>query len=41
MSDHIQSETLATQIQNGRNGAEHREKFEIDGEPCEIGISKA
>jgi isoleucyl-tRNA synthetase len=42
MSDHIQSETLATQIERGGlDSAAHREKFEIDGEPCEIGISKA
>jgi isoleucyl-tRNA synthetase len=42
MSDHIQSETLATQIQTGGlDSAAHRENFEIDGEPCEIGISKA
>jgi isoleucyl-tRNA synthetase len=40
-SKYIQSETLATQIQSGRNGAEHWQKWEIDGEACEIGISKA
>src|SRR6185436_14719035 len=39
-SKYIQSETLATQIQSGRNGAEHWQKWEIDGEACEIGISK-
>jgi isoleucyl-tRNA synthetase len=39
-SAYIQSETLATQMQVGRNGAEHWQKWEIDGEACEIGISK-
>src|SRR5262249_19120923 len=41
MSAYIQSETLATQMTNGRDSAEHWEKWEIDGEPCSIGISKA
>jgi isoleucyl-tRNA synthetase len=42
MSDHIRSETLATRIESGGlDHASHREKFEIDGEPCEIGISKS
>ena len=41
MADYVKSETLATQITSGRNGAEHWGKWEIDGEPCEIGISKA
>src|SRR2546426_873288 len=41
MSDYIKSETLATQLTAGRDGAEHWEKWDIDGEPCEIGISKA
>jgi isoleucyl-tRNA synthetase len=40
MSDYIKSETLATQIQTGRDSAQHWEKWEIDSEPCEIGISK-
>jgi isoleucyl-tRNA synthetase len=40
MSDYIKSETLAMQIQTGRDSAEHWEKWDIDGEPCEIGISK-
>jgi isoleucyl-tRNA synthetase len=40
MSDYVKSETLATQIQSGRDGAEHWIKWEIDGESCEIGISK-
>ncbi|HYR83592.1 MAG TPA: isoleucine--tRNA ligase [Terriglobia bacterium] len=41
MSEYIKSETLATQLTAGRDGAEHWEKWDIDGEPCEIGISKA
>ena len=41
MADYVKSETLAIQITLGRNGAEHWEKWEIDGEPCAIGISKA
>ncbi len=41
LSDYIKSETLATQVVSGRDSAEHWEKWEIDGEPCEIGISKA
>jgi isoleucyl-tRNA synthetase len=41
MSDYIKSETLATQVNTGRNSAEHWQRWEIDGEPCEIGISKA
>src|SRR5215467_7973768 len=41
MSDYIKSETLATQVYTGRDSAQHWEKWEIDGEPCEIGISKA
>jgi isoleucyl-tRNA synthetase len=41
MSDYVKSETLATQVTVGRDGAEHWEKWEIDGEACEIGISKA
>jgi hypothetical protein len=40
MSDYVKSETLATQVHIGRNGAQHWEKWEIDGEPCGIGISK-
>ena len=40
MSDYIKSETLAMQIQTGRDSAEHWEKWDIDGEPCQIGISK-
>lgn len=41
MSEYVKSETLATQLKAGRDSAEHWEKWEIDGEPCEIGISKA
>jgi isoleucyl-tRNA synthetase len=41
MSDYIKSETLATQVNSGRDSAEHWQKWEIDGEACEIGISKA
>ena len=41
MADYIKSETLATQLHTGRDGAQHWEKWEIDGEACEIGISKA
>jgi hypothetical protein len=41
MSEYIKSETLATQLTAGRDGAEHWEKWDIDGESCEIGISKA
>jgi isoleucyl-tRNA synthetase len=40
MADYIKSETLATQVHTGRDSAEHWEKWEIDGESCEIGISK-
>jgi isoleucyl-tRNA synthetase len=40
MSDYIKSETLATKVFTGRDSAQHWEKWEIDGEPCEIGISK-
>jgi isoleucyl-tRNA synthetase len=40
MSDYIKSETLATQVESGRDSAEHWEKWEIDGERCEIGIVK-
>jgi isoleucyl-tRNA synthetase len=41
MADYVKSETLATQITAGRDGAGHWVKWEIDGESCEIGISKA
>jgi len=41
MSDYIKSETLATQMYTGRDSADHWQQWEIDGEPCGIGISKA
>jgi isoleucyl-tRNA synthetase len=41
LADYIKSETLATQVTPGRDSAEHWEKWDIDGEPCEIGISRA
>src|SRR5207247_5772166 len=41
LSDYVKSETLATHVTLGRDSAEHWEKWDIDGEPCEIGISKA
>ena len=41
MSEYVMSETLATRMDTGRDGAEHWEKWEIDGETCEIGITKA
>jgi isoleucyl-tRNA synthetase len=40
-ADYVKSETLAIQIEPGRDSAAHWKKYEIDGEPCEIGISKA
>ena len=40
MSDYIKSETLATQVHIGMDSAQHSKKWEIDGEACEIGISK-
>src|SRR5207248_3676926 len=40
MADYVKSETLATQVITGRDSAEHWEKWEIDGDSCEIGISK-
>jgi isoleucyl-tRNA synthetase len=41
MSEYVKSETLATHLVPGRDSAEHWTKWEIDGESCEIGISKA
>ena len=41
LAEYVKSETLATQLSAGRDGAAHWEKWEIAGEPCEIGISKA
>jgi hypothetical protein len=40
MSDYIKTETLATQMYSGRDSAEHWQQWEIDGDPCGIGISK-
>ncbi len=40
LSDYIKSETLASQINQGRDSAEHWETWEIDGEQCSIGISR-
>jgi isoleucyl-tRNA synthetase len=40
MADYIKSETLATQVNVGRDGAQHWQKWEIEGDSCEIGISK-
>ena len=40
MADYIKSETLATQVNAGRDGAQHWQKWEIEGDSCEIGISK-
>jgi isoleucyl-tRNA synthetase len=40
-SDYIQSEVLATQLQPGNNGlGDHTASWEIDGEACQIGISR-
>ncbi len=41
MTEYVKSETLATQVLSGRDGAEHWTQSEIDGETCNIGISKA
>jgi isoleucyl-tRNA synthetase len=41
MSDYVKSETLADDVAIGRNGAEHWTEWEIEGDPCGIGISKA
>lgn len=40
MTEYIKSETLATQVVSGRDGAEHWTQSEIDGEACGIGISR-
>jgi isoleucyl-tRNA synthetase len=40
MSDYVTSETLATDVAVGRDGAEHWTNWDIEGESCEIGISK-
>jgi hypothetical protein len=39
-ADYVKSETLATELLAGRDGAEHWVKWDIEGESCEIGISK-
>src|SRR5262249_49747596 len=41
MSDYIKFETLATQMYTGRDSVDHWQQWEIDGEPCGIGIFKA
>jgi isoleucyl-tRNA synthetase len=41
MSDYVKTETLADDVTIGRNGAEHWTEWEIEGDPCGIGISKA
>jgi isoleucyl-tRNA synthetase len=41
MSEYIKSETLATQVNAGQDSAEHWQQWEIEGEPCGIGISRA
>jgi isoleucyl-tRNA synthetase len=40
MSDYVMSETLANEVTAGRDGAEHWTKWDIEGDECEIGISK-
>ncbi len=40
MSGYVKSETLASEIRAGRDGAEHWTRWDIDGETCEIGISR-
>ncbi len=41
MTEYVKSETLATQVVSGRDGAEHWTQSEIEGEACGIGISRA
>src|SRR5262249_37856618 len=41
LSEYVQSEILATELISGRNSADYSAKWDIDGEPCEIGISKS
>ena len=41
MKDYVQAETLAVNLQSAVDGLEHQNRFEIDGEDCEIGLSKA
>jgi isoleucyl-tRNA synthetase len=40
MSNYVMSETLANEVTVGRDGAEHWTKWDIEGDECEIGISK-
>jgi isoleucyl-tRNA synthetase len=40
LSGYIKSETLASDVASGRSDAGHWTKWDIDGEPCEIGIAK-
>jgi isoleucyl-tRNA synthetase len=41
MSDYVMSETLANEVVVGSDGAEHWTQWDIEGDQCEIGISKA
>jgi isoleucyl-tRNA synthetase len=41
MTDYVQSETLASSLESHVNDTDHLTRVEIDGETCEIGISKA
>ena len=41
MSDHVRTETLAIGLEPTVEGTEHRSRFDIDSEDCEIGISRA
>ncbi len=40
MRDYVQSETLAIDVRMEIDGLEHRSRVRIDGEDCEIGLSK-
>jgi len=40
LSEYIKSETLANEVITGRNDTQHWTKWDIDGDSCEIGISK-
>ena len=41
MSDYVMSETLALAVESNRLETDHKARWEIDGQGCEIGISKA
>ena len=41
MSDYVMSETLALDVESDRLETDHKARWEIDGQGCEIGISKA